>query len=314
MPARVWGFESPRPHHRPRPPWTGPAADSLHGVPSTAVLLLTCPDRTGVVAAVADFVWRHGGNIVHAEQHTDDVDGVFFQRVEFTLDGFAFARDDLERAFRPVAQRFDMHVEVRFSDDRPRLAILASRAPHCLADLLARDAAGELPAEVALVTSNHPDHAGLAAFHGVPYHHLPVGEDPSRQEADLLALLQRERIERVALARYMRILSPAVVDAFPNRIINIHHSFLPAFVGAQPYRQAHERGVKVIGATAHYVTEDLDEGPIIDQDVTRVSHRDSAEELARKGRDLEVVVLARAVRADLEHRVLPHGNRTIVFN
>jgi formyltetrahydrofolate deformylase len=283
-------------------------------VSPTAVLLLTCPDQTGVVAAVADFVWRHGGNIVHAEQHTDEVDGVFFQRVEFTLDDFAFGRDELHRAFWPVAQRFDMDVQVRFSDHRPRLAVLASRAPHCLVDLLARAAAGELPAEIALVASNHPDHRPLAEFHGVPYHHLPVGDDPAAQERALLDLLRAERIERVVLARYMRILSPAFVDAFPNRIINIHHSFLPAFVGANPYRQAYERGVKVIGATAHYVTAELDEGPIIDQDVTRVSHRDSVEELARKGRDLEVVVLARAVRADLENRVLPWGNRTIVFD
>ncbi|MFZ4519426.1 MAG: formyltetrahydrofolate deformylase [Microthrixaceae bacterium] len=279
----------------------------------TAVLLLTCPDRTGVVAAVADFVWRHGGNIVDAEQHTDPEDGVFFQRVEFELEGFAFGRDDLLRAFWPVAERFDMQVDVRFSDDRPRLAILASRAPHCLVDLLGRWSAGELPAEVVLVASNHPDHAELARFHGIPHHHLPVGDDPGAQEAALLDLLVAERVERVVLARYMRILSPAVVDTFPNRIINIHHSFLPAFVGAQPYRQAHQRGVKVIGATAHYVTEDLDEGPIIDQDVARVSHKDSVEDLARKGRDLEVTVLARAVRADLEHRVLPWGNRTIVF-
>jgi len=283
-------------------------------VPPTAVLLLTCPDRTGVVAAVADFVWRHGGNIVHAEQHTDDVDGVFFQRVEFELEGFTFGRDDLERAFWPVAERFDMEVIVRFSDDRPRLALLASRAPHCLVDLLSRWKAGDLPAEVAVVASNHPDHAGLADFYGVPYHHLPIGDDPVTQEVALADLLQRERIDRVVLARYMRIIPPAVVERYPHRIINIHHSFLPAFVGAQPYRQAHERGVKVIGATAHFVTEDLDEGPIIDQDVVRVSHRDSVEDLARKGRDLEVVVLARAVRADLGHRVLPWGNRTVVFD
>ncbi len=280
----------------------------------TAILLLSCPDQTGVVAAVADFVWRHGGNIIHAEQHTDDVDGRFFQRVEFELEGFAFPRDDLERAFWPVAERFDMDVRVHFSDDRPRLAILASRAPHCLVDLLARSRAGELPAEVALVASNHPDHAELAAFSGVPFHHLPVGDDPAAQERALLDLLLAERIERVVLARYMRILSPAVVEAFPSRIINIHHSFLPAFIGANPYRQAHERGVKIIGATAHYVTAELDEGPIIDQDVARVSHRDGVEELARRGRDLEVAVLARAVRADLEHRIIPSGNRTIVFD
>jgi formyltetrahydrofolate deformylase len=282
-----------------------------------AVLLLSCPDRTGVVAAVADFVWRHGGNIVDAEQHTDDVDGVFFQRVEFEMDGFAFDRADLGRAFWPVAERFDMDVRVHFTDERPRLAILASKAPHCLEDLLSRWRAGELPAEVVLVASNHPDHAELAAFSGVPYHHLPVGDRPDAatdQEKALAAVLDGAAVERVVLARYMRVLSPRIVDRYPSRIINIHHSFLPAFVGAQPYRQAHERGVKVIGATAHYVTEDLDQGPIIDQDVTRVSHRDDVAELARKGRDLEVTVLARAVRADLEHRVLPFGNRTVVFH
>lgn len=278
------------------------------------MLLLSCPDQPGVVAAVADFVWRHGGNIVHAEQHTDEVDGVFFQRVEFQLDGFAFGRDDLERAFWPVAERFGMEVSVRFSDDRPRLAVLASRAPHCLIDLLSRWRAGELPADLALVASNHPDHAELAAYFGVPYRHLPVGDDPAAQESALLAVLREQRIDLVVLARYMRILSPVVVDAFPNRIINIHHSFLPAFVGARPYRQAHERGVKVIGATAHFVTAALDEGPIIDQDVTRVSHRDGVDDLARKGRDLEVIVLARALRAHLENRVLAWGNRTVVFD
>ncbi len=282
-----------------------------------AVLLLSCPDRTGVVAAVADFVWRHGGNIVDAEQHTDDVDGAFFQRVEFDMEGFAFDRDDLTKAFWPIVERFDMEVRVHFTDERPRLAILASKAPHCLEDLLGRWRAGELPAEVVLVASNHPDHAELAEFSGVPYHFLPVGDGPdaaAAQESALADVLAAADVERVVLARYMRVLSPAIVDRYPSRIINIHHSFLPAFVGAQPYRQAHERGVKVIGATAHYVTADLDQGPIIDQDVARVSHRDDVAELARKGRDLEVTVLARAVRADLEHRVLPFGNRTIVFH
>lgn len=282
------------------------------------MLLLSCPDRTGVVAAVADFVWRHGGNIVDADQHTDDVDGEFFQRVEFELDGFAFDRADLPAAFGPIAQRFDMSVRVHFSDDRPRLGILASTAPHCLEDLLGRWRAGDLPADIVLVASNHPDHQALAEFSGVPYVHAPLhGDGPdaaAAQEAVMLAALEAARVERVVLARYMRILSPGFVERYPNRIINIHHSFLPAFVGAQPYRQAHERGVKVIGATAHFVTADLDEGPIIDQDVARVSHRDDVAELARKGRDLEVAVLARAVRADLEHRVLPFGNRTVVFH
>jgi formyltetrahydrofolate deformylase len=283
-------------------------------VTDTAVLLLSCPDQTGVVATVADFVWRNGGNIIDAEQHTDHTDGVFFQRIEFTLAEFVFARDRLAAAFAPIAERFDMHVDVRYSADRPRLAILASRAPHCLVDLLARWSAGELPADLAVIVSNHPDHADLAGFYGIPFAHLPVESNDGAQELRVRAVLESERVERLVLARYMRILSPEFVDAYPGRIINIHHSFLPAFVGAEPYRQASERGVKVIGATAHYVTADLDEGPIIEQDVTRVSHRHSVEDLARAGRDLEVAVLARAVRADLEHRVLVWGNRTIVFH
>ncbi len=280
----------------------------------TAVLLLNCPDQTGVVATVADFVWRNGGNIIDAEQHTDEVDGEFFQRVEFTLADFAHDRDELPGALAPLAERFGMDVRIRYSADRPRLAILASRAPHCLVDLLSRWSAGELAAELSLVVSNHPDHADLAAFHGVPFVHAPVGDDPAAQDRSVRTLLVDAGIERVVLARYMRILSPEFVDRFPNRIINIHHSFLPAFVGAEPYRQASERGVKVIGATAHYVTAELDEGPIIEQDVTRVSHRDSVDDLARAGRDLEVSVLARALRADLGNRVLVRGRRTIVFH
>ena len=280
---------------------------------ATAVLLLSCPDQPGVVATVAEWVWRNGGNIVDAEQHTDHTDGIFFQRVEFELDGFAHDRADLASAFAPVAARFGMTVDVHFSDERPRTAILASKSAHCLTDVLARAKAGELPADVVLVASNHPDHRELSEFFGVPFHHLPVGDDPADQEAALAALLDAEQVDLVVLARYMRILSPGFVATRPNRIINIHHSFLPAFVGAQPYRQAHERGVKVIGATAHYVTADLDQGPIIDQDVARVTHRDGVDDLTRKGRDLEVVVLARALRAHLEHRVLPWGNRTVVF-
>jgi formyltetrahydrofolate deformylase len=278
------------------------------------VLLLSCPDQPGVVANVADFVWRNGGNIVHAEQHTDTTAGMFFQRVEFELEGFAFDRSELGEVFAPVARRFGMQVDARFSDERPRVAVLASQAPHCLVDVLSRWHAGELDAELVLVASNHPDHAELCEFFGVPHHHLPVGEDAAAQDRAMQELLTRERIDLVVLARYMRILSPGFVQRWPNRIINIHHSFLPAFVGAQPYRQAHERGVKIIGATAHFVTEELDEGPIIAQDVAHITHRDGVEELTRKGRDLEVVVLARALRAYLEHRVLPWGNRTVVFD
>jgi formyltetrahydrofolate deformylase len=277
------------------------------------VLLLSCPDQPGVVAATADFVWRNGGNIVHAEQHTDRTDATFFQRVEFELEGFAFERSQIEWALRPLAERFDMGVTVRFSDERPRLAVLTSTAPHCLVDLLSRSHAGELAAELVLVASNHPDHEEVSGFFGVPFHHRPVGDDPAAQEGEMQSLLLDEGIELVVLARYMRVLSEGFLQQWPNRIINIHHSFLPAFVGANPYRQAHERGVKVIGATAHYATVELDQGPIIDQDVARVTHRDDVPELTAKGRDLEVVVLARALRAHLEHRVLVWGNRTVVF-
>ena len=284
----------------------------------TAILLLSCPDQPGVVAAVADFVWRNGGNIVDAEQHTDHTDHVFFQRVEFQLDGFAVPRHSILDAFAEVSERFSMDTTLRFSDERPRTAVLTSTAPHCLVDLLSRNSAGELAAELALVASNHDDHAELTRAFGVPFHHVPVasgsGEaEKAAQEQQMASLLESEGIELVVLARYMRILSADFIDRWRMAIINIHHSFLPAFVGARPYAQAHERGVKVIGATAHYATAELDAGPIIDQDVTRVSHRDDVPELTRRGRDLEVVVLARALRAHLEHRVLVWGNRTVVF-
>jgi formyltetrahydrofolate deformylase len=282
---------------------------------TSAVLLLSCPDQRGLVHAVAEFVLRHGGNVIHAEQHTDQSAGVFFQRVEFDLDGSDLRRQDVASAFAPVAERFGMTVSVRFADERPRLAILASQQPHCLADLLARHRAGELPGDVVAVISNHPDHEDLSAFHRVPFHYLPVTRDTKpAQEAKLVGLLTDLQVELVVLARYMQILSPTVLDTFPNRIINIHHSFLPAFIGARPYHQAQARGVKLIGATAHYATADLDEGPILVQEVTPVSHRDSVNDLVRKGRDLETVVLARAVRAHLEHKTLVFGNKTVVFD
>ena len=281
---------------------------------ANAVLLISCPDRPGLVHAVAQFVLDIGGNIIHAEQHTDREAGVFFQRVEFDLAEASVGRDDVAAEFAPVAERFGMDARVRFSDERPRLALLASREAHCLTDLLARWRSGELPAEVVAVISNHPDHGPLAEFSGVPFHHLPVTPDTRQAQAtQLVGLLHGYEVELVVLARYMQILTAPVLDAFPSKIINIHHSFLPAFVGARPYHQAQQRGVKIIGATAHYATGDLDEGPILAQDVTPVSHRDSVEDLIRKGRDLETVVLARAVRAHVEHRALVFGNKTIVF-
>jgi formyltetrahydrofolate deformylase len=279
---------------------------------ATAILLISCRDQPGLVHAVAGFVLEHGGNIVHAEQHIDVESGVFFQRVECETDDLDTAQ--LSAAFEPVAQRFGMAVQVRRSDERPRVAVLASTQAHCLSDLLARWRSGELPADIVTVVSNHPDHAPLAEFHAVPYHHLPVTAASHAELQDaLLQTLTDCRVDLVVLARYMQILGRRVLDAYPARIINIHHSFLPAFVGARPYHQAQQRGVKLIGATAHYATAELDEGPIIAQDVTPVSHRDAVSDLVRKGRDLETVVLARAVRAHLEHRTLVYGNKTIVF-
>lgn len=239
---------------------------------------------------------------------------MFFQRVEFDLAGARIGRNEVADAFAPVANRFGMDVRVRFSDERPRVALLASREPHCLADLLTRWATGELAADVVTVISNHARHQPLADFAGVPFHHLPVlAESREERDARLIELLQSYGVDLVVLARYMQILGPTVIDTYPTRIINIHHSFLPAFAGARPYHQAQQRGVKLIGATAHYATVDLDEGPIIAQDVSPVSHRDSVDDLVRKGRDLETVVLARAVRAHVEHRTLVFGNKTIVF-
>ena len=264
---------------------------------------------------MADFIARHDGNIVDAEQHTDTLDNVFFQRIEFELDTFGLGRDEILTAFAPVAERFGLRVQLRFTDTLARTAILASKQAHCLYDLLTRWRTGELPTDLCVVVANHPDHRDICEHLGVDFVHLPVTPDTrATQEAALLTELAARDVDLVVLARYMQILSPQVVSAYPDRIINIHHSFLPAFIGANPYRQAHDRGVKLIGATAHYVTDDLDEGPILEQETARVTHRDDVAALTRRGRDLETIVLARAVRAHLEHRVLVHGHRTIVFN
>ena len=283
----------------------------------TAVLLLSCPDQRGVVAATAQFIAAHDGNIVHAEQHVDagtgGGDAVFFQRVEFELDGFGLDRTEIVEAFAPTATRLGMDIDLRFSDVATPTAIMASKQPHCLYDLLTRWRSGELSMDLRLIVSNHPDHAGIAAHMGVEYLHLPVTPDNKvEQESAVLEALDEHGIELVVMARYMQILSDRFVSARP--IINIHHSFLPAFVGANPYRQAFERGVKLIGATAHYATADLDEGPIIEQDTVHVTHRDDVQRLTARGRDLETIVLARAVRAHLEHRVLVHGRKTVVFS
>ena len=281
---------------------------------ATATLLLSCPDQKGLVATMADWVYRHDGNIVHADQHTDASESVFFQRIEFELEGFDLDRAEIVPALSPLLERFAMRCDVRFSDERPKVAVLVSKQAHCMYDLLARWRMGELDAEIPLVISNHPDHADVAAHFDVDFAHLPVTpESRIEQESAMLALLAEHDIDLVVLARYMQVLSAGFVAKYPNRIINIHHSFLPAFAGGRPYHQAHDRGVKLIGVTAHYATAELDEGPIIEQDVARVTHRDNVEDLVRKGRDLEMIVLARAVRAHLAHRVLVYGRKTVVF-
>jgi len=283
-------------------------------VSGDAVLLLTCDDHAGIVADVARFIADAGGNIVHAAQHTDMADGTFFQRVQFTTEKLVFAPDEIAVRFAPVAERHAMHAEVRFTGRRPRVAVCVSKPPHCVADLLTRARTGDLPIEIVAVLSNHDTLADLVGAFRVPFVHVPLGDDRARQERALFDELERARPDLVVLARYMLVLPAWIVEPYAQRMINIHHSFLPAFMGADPYRQAHERGVKVIGATAHYVTAELDDGPIIEQDVVRVSHRDDAAELARRGRDVEVAVLARAVRAHVEHRVIVAGRRTVVFD
>jgi formyltetrahydrofolate deformylase len=281
----------------------------------TAVLLLSCADQRGLVAAVSDFLYRHNGNIIHADQHTDKEEGVFLQRVEWELEGFGLARDEIADGFRPIAERFKMTWELHFSDALPRIAIFVSKLPHCLYDLLARWRMDEFRADIPLIVSNHEDLQNIADDFDVRYHKLQLSADTkSQQEGALLRLMERERIDLVVLARYMQVLGPEFVAAYRHRAINIHHSFLPAFAGARPYHQAHERGVKVIGATAHYITPELDQGPIIEQDVARVSHRDSVADLVRKGRDLEKIVLARAVDLHLRRRIVVYGNKTVVFD
>jgi formyltetrahydrofolate deformylase len=280
----------------------------------TATLLVSCRDRTGLVAALSEFVFRHNGNIVDADQHAERDSGLFFMRLVWELSGFTLDRQGLHAAIAALAERFELGWELTFSDVRPRVAVFVSKMPHCLYDLLLCHQLGEMRGDIVTVVSNHDALATVCRHFEIPFTHLPVAsDDKAAAEAQQLAHLDQLGIDRVVLARYMQILSPAFVARWPGKIINIHHSFLPAFVGARPYHQARERGVKVIGATAHYVTSDLDQGPIIEQDVCRVSHRDDVEDLVRKGRELERQVLTRAVRMDLERRVLIHQNRTIVF-
>lgn len=280
-----------------------------------AVLLFSCPDARGIVAEVTHFIFTYGGNILHSSQHNDAETDTFFMRVEWDLSDFALPREKIESAFEPIAIKFSMNVLLEFSEVRNRLAILVSKYDHCLFDLLLRTKEGELDTDIAMIISNHPETAHIAEWFGVPFYHIPVTKETKAEaEAKQVELIKDGDANLVVLARYMQILSPAFVSEFPNRIINIHHSFLPAFVGAKPYHQAFSRGVKIIGATSHYVTETLDEGPIIEQNVSRISHRDSIPDLVQKGRNLEKLVLSRAVRLHLEHRLLVFNNKTVVFD
>ena len=283
-------------------------------MPATATLLVSCRDRTGLVAALSEFVFKNGGNILDADQHAEVETGLFFMRLRWDLGAFKLSRAEIDAAMRALAARFDLEWELTYSDVRPRMAVFASKAPHCLYDLLLAHQLGELRGELALVISNHELLQPVAGHFGVRFEHVPVdARDRPAAETAQEKLLAESGVDLVVLARYMQILSPGFVARWPSRIINIHHSFLPAFVGAKPYHQAKARGVKVIGATAHYVTSELDQGPIIEQDVSRISHRDDVDELLRKGAELERRVLTHAVRMHLERRVLVSGNRTIVF-
>ncbi len=282
---------------------------------NSAILLIHCPDQKGLVIAVTEFIYKNGGNILHLDQHVDQEQSVFFMRVQWDLDGFAIPDERIEEYFQTlVASRFEMTFQIHFSGQKPRMALFVSKLPHCFYDLLARYESGELAVEIPVIVSNHDDMRPVAERLGIEYHRIEITkENKLEQEQRQLELLAAHDIDFVVLARYMQILSEQFIEAYPQRIINIHHSFLPAFPGARPYHSAYKRGVKVIGATSHYVTTELDAGPIIEQDVCRVSHKDSVEDMVRKGRDLEKIVLARAVWNHLHRNVLVYDNRTVVF-
>lgn len=281
----------------------------------SVVLLIHCKDRRGIVARVSGFIHDFGGNILDSDHHTDEETNEFLMRMEFATEGLRIPPDEIAAAFAPVAKAFEMGYEVCTSSRRTRVAILVSKQDHCLADLLQRHKRDELHIDIPVIISNHDTCAGWAGLFKIPFSVCPVTKDTKpQQERQVLSLLKDHRVELVVMARYMQIFSAAFLSQVGCPVINIHHSFLPAFMGANPYRQAYDRGVKIIGATAHYATEDLDEGPIIEQDVMRVGHRDTVDDLVRKGRDIEEIVLARAVRRHVERRVLVYGRKTVVFD
>lgn len=280
-----------------------------------AILLLSCRDRVGLVSRISHFVFERGGNILDLDEHVDVDANAFFLRLGWDMEGFSLTESAVEKAFAPLAEEFGATWSIRFTHRRLRVAIFVSRLDHFLQEILWRHRQGEYNIDIPLIVSNHPDLRALADNYGIPFHVFEIsGPDKEAQEQRELALLRNQRIDTIVLARYMQILTPQFVDAFPDQIINIHHSFLPAFAGSNPYRQAHERGVKIIGATSHYVTRELDDGPIISQDIIRISHKDTVDDLIRKGRDLERLILARALYSHAEHRILVHGKKTIVFD
>ncbi|MAS96096.1 MAG: formyltetrahydrofolate deformylase [Verrucomicrobiales bacterium] len=281
----------------------------------TAILLVSCPDQPGIVSTISTYLFENKGNIVDIDQHVDQEAGAFFMRVEWEIDSFGIPRDEIGAAIEPFAEKFQMDWELYFTDIVPRVALFVTKENHCFYDLLSRHESGELRMEIPLIVSNRENLQPVAKRFNIPFHHIPItSETKAIREQEEIDLLRENGIDLVVLARYMQILSPKMTEAFPNQIINIHHSFLPAFPGARPYHSAYKRGVKLVGATSHYVTEDLDEGPIIAQGVTEVSHRDSVHDFIRKGRALEQTVLSRAVWLHLKRRTLVHENRTIVFS
>ncbi|MDX1916036.1 MAG: formyltetrahydrofolate deformylase [Methylophilus sp.] len=282
---------------------------------NTATLLITCPDAKGIVASIADFLYQHNANILHADQHQDAENNLFLMRVEWDLTNFNLDVAAFGQSFAPIAVKFNMEWQLKLSQHKTRVAIMVSQYDHCLADLLHRHKSGELACEIPVVISNHRDTEALVKFYGIDFHYIPITkENKVEAEAAQFRLFDSYGIDLIVLARYMQILSPDFVARYPQKIINIHHSFLPAFIGARPYHRAFERGVKLIGATSHYVTEVLDEGPIIEQDIDRISHRDQVEDLIQKGRDLERIVLSKAVRWHIENRILLYANKTVIFD
>ena len=282
----------------------------------TAKLLLHCPDKPGILAEVTDFITVNKGNIIYLDQYVDHVENIFFMRIEWELKDFLVPQEKIEDYFATLyAQRYEMNFRLYFSDTKPRMAIFVSKMSHCLFDLLARYTAGEWNVEIPLIISNHPDLQHVAERFGIPFHLFPITkETKEEQEKKEMELLAKHKITFIVLARYMQVISEQMINAYPNRIINIHHSFLPAFVGAKPYHAAFERGVKIIGATSHYVTTELDAGPIIEQDVVRITHKDTVQDLVNKGKDLEKIVLSRAVQKHIERKVLAYKNKTVIFN